>query len=84
MANTIVQHVDESITGTTEYYLQPGVMYNFSCNGTGYWQFHDGGGWVTFSAGSGLNFVGSSATGHVRALVGGGTLILNVVRHSAG
>lgn len=81
MANKIVQHIDESVTAVTDYYLQPGVEYDFSLNGTGTWQFYDGGAWVTFSAGAGKNFVGSSATGKVRANRASGTCVLNVVRH---
>ena len=89
MANTIVQEIDASITGDTEYYLQPGIEYNFQLNGNGVWEYDDTGtavvgsdsNWVAFTSGSGKTFVGSSATGHVRVNVGGGTCILKVVKH---
>tara|TARA_R100000963_G_scaffold33869_1_gene26554 strand:- start:171 stop:446 length:276 start_codon:yes stop_codon:yes gene_type:complete len=90
MANTILQEISDSVTGDTDYYLQPGVMYNFQLNGTGVWEFDESGtavvgsdtNWTEFAAGSAKNFIGSSATGHVRVNRGSGTCIVNVVRHS--
>jgi len=88
MANTIVQEISASITSDTDYNLQPGVEYNFQMNGTGVWEYDDtdtavvgsDSNWVQFPSGSGKTFVGSSATGHVRARVDSGTCILRVVK----
>ena len=88
--NILVSDIDESVTADTDYWLTPGVEYNFQLNGTGVWEFDESGtavvgsdtNWIEFAAGSAKNFVGSSATGHVRVNVGSGTCILNVVRHS--
>lgn len=89
MANTIIHEIDASVTGDTAYHLQPGVEYNFQLSGTGFWEYDETGsaaqghdsGWVAFTAGSGKTFIGSSATGHVRAHVTSGTCILRVVKH---